>query len=85
MIVALPAEAYSVFQKTLRTRFPDTAVVVLNIANGYFSYFPPKEAYDVPDLYQVKVALFEKGCLEKTVESAEQAISRLVGSESMGA
>ena len=80
IIVALPAEAYSDFQEILRTRFPDTAIVVLNIANGYFSYFPPKDAYEVPDLYQVKVALFEKGCMEKTMESAAQVIIQLVGS-----
>ena len=79
IIVALPAEAYSEFQQSLRKRFPDMAIVVLNIANGYFSYLPPEEAYEVPDLYQVKVALFEKGCMEKTAEHAGAIIDRLVG------
>ena len=77
VIVALPAEAYSDFQQSLREKFPSLAVIVLNIANGYFSYLPPEASYDVPDLYQVRVALFEAGCMEKTLANTEQTIKKL--------
>ncbi len=77
VIVALPAEAYSEFQQALRKAFPDLAVAVLNIANGYFSYLPPEESYDVAGLYQVRVALFGPGCFEQVLDSAQQTISRL--------
>lgn len=79
VIVALPAEAYSEFQQSLRKTFPAAAIVVLNIANGYFSYLPPRDSYDVPDLYQVRVALFGAGCMEKVLASTQQAIGRLGG------
>jgi hypothetical protein len=79
VIVALPAEAYSDFQQSLRKMFPASAIVVLNIANGYFSYLPPRESYEVPDLYQVNVALFEAGCLEKVLASTQQVIGKLNG------
>lgn len=78
-IVALPAEAYSDFQQLLRAKFPSLAIIVLNVANGYFSYLPPEASYDVPDLYQVRVALFERGCMEKTLASTEQTIKKLSG------
>ncbi len=77
VVVALPAEAYSEFQQSLREAFPDLAVAVLNIANGYFSYLPPRASYDVPDLYQVRVALFKAGCMEKVLEGTQQVIGRL--------
>ena len=77
VIVALPAEAYSDFQQSLRNKFPSLAIIVLNIANGYFSYLPPAASYDVPDLYQVRVALFEAGCMEKVLASTQQVIGKL--------
>jgi hypothetical protein len=79
VIVALPAEAYSEFQQSLRKMFPASAIVVLNIANGYFSYLPTRESYDVPDLYQVRVALFEAGCMEKVLASTQRVIGKLDG------
>lgn len=77
IVVAVPAEPYSDFQLLLRRRYPDMAVAVLNIANGYLSYLPPKAAYDLPDLYQVRVALFEKGCMERTAEQAAKVMDRM--------
>lgn len=79
VIVALPAEAYSEFQQSLRKMFPTSAIVVLNIANGYFSYLAPSDSYNVPDLYQVRVALFEAGCMEKVLASTRQVIGNLDG------
>jgi hypothetical protein len=78
VFVALNAEAYSSFQTTLRQRFPDIAVVCMNISNGYLSYLPSQEAYEIPELYQVKVAVFERGCLEKTIDVSCATIERLI-------
>ena len=78
IFVALNAEAYSHFQVSLRKRFPNIAVICMNIANGYLSYLPTKEAYDLPDLYPAKVAVFEKGCLEKTIDVSVATIERLI-------
>ena len=77
IVVALPAEAYSDFQQLLRARFPSLAIIVLNIANGYFSYLPPATSYEVPDLYQVRVALFGAGCMEETLASVKQTVEQL--------
>jgi len=76
-LVALNGEAYSAFQILLRKRFPTMAVGVMNIVNGYFSYFPSEDAYDLPDCYQVNVAFFEKGCMEKIVNITGNVIGQL--------
>ncbi len=78
VFVGLNAEAYSVFQTALRKRFPDLAIVVMNIANGYLSYLPSEESYERPDLYQIKVAVFKKGCLETTIEKSGATIDKLI-------
>jgi hypothetical protein len=77
VIVCLPAEAYSDFQQSLRAKFPSLAIIVLNITNGCLGYLPPMASYDIPDLYQVRVALFEAGCMEKTLAATEQMIEKL--------
>ena len=79
-LVALNGEAYSAFQILMRKRFPGMAIGVMNIVNGYFSYFPSEDAYDLPDCYQVNVAFFEKGCMEKIVKSTENVISQITKS-----
>lgn len=77
-MVALNGEAYSELQVLLRKRFPNMAIAVMNIVNGYFSYFPSKHAYELPDCYQVNVSFFEKGCMEYLVNNTEHAIEKLV-------
>ena len=45
--VAQPGELYSTFQEQLRARFPDRAVVVLNVTNAPGGvYLPPAHLYD---------------------------------------
>lgn len=47
IVVGHPGEAYSRLQVTLRTRFPDVPIVVMNLTNGPgFVYVPTREAYE---------------------------------------
>ncbi|MBS0420622.1 MAG: neutral/alkaline non-lysosomal ceramidase N-terminal domain-containing protein [Proteobacteria bacterium] len=76
-IVALPGEAHSPFQIGLRKRFPDNAIAVLNITNGYRSYLPPREAYDL-NTYQAQVAIYAQGAAEKLLDSVTRTITELL-------
>ena len=54
LVVAYPYEAFTELQVTLRAAFPDFAVVVMNVANGFAAgYICPAEIYDWPPIYQV--------------------------------
>jgi len=75
-IVATPAEPYSEFQLALRARFPDVPIGVLNASDGCLNYLPVPSAFD-GDVYQVRVALFQTGSLEKLLELAAGAIQRM--------
>jgi hypothetical protein len=77
IIVALPGEAHSPLQVRLRERFPGVAIAVMNIANGYFSYLPPAADYE-RDTYQVRVALFRRGCQEEILREAVARIEELL-------
>ena len=76
-LVTTPAEPHSEFQLELRRRFPGLAIAVANIANGYFSYLPPPRDYQ-RDTYQVRVALFQSGSLERVIEAAAASITRMI-------
>ena len=75
-ILGTPTESYSALQIELRRRFPDSAVAVMNIVNGYYSYQPTIEHYDIEN-YEVQVSLFAPGCLETTIEECDQCIREL--------
>lgn len=74
-IVSTPAEPYSRFQVDLRNRFPQAAIAVLNASDGCMNYLPLTSSYQ-RDVYQVRVALFEPGCLEDATEEVSRAIDR---------
>lgn len=76
--IAVPNEAYSFLQKTLRADFPDYAILPMNLANGSQSYLPHKEQYDRLDTYSVWVALFEKGSLEIVYEAIKLSIQNMI-------
>ena len=77
LLIAQPNEAYSHLQTTLRHRFAQRPVAVLNVANGpYCGYLPPEGIYD-QDLYQVWQSPFAAGCLEITAEACSQALKTL--------
>ena len=63
LLIAQPNEAYSDFQRALRSCFPDFSLAVLNVANGWCGYLPPRDFYDV-DAYQVWQTPFAAGSLE---------------------
>jgi hypothetical protein len=67
--VAIEGEPYHALQQKLNRRFPQTSVIIIELANGSrCSYLPTREAYGKP-LYQVDVALLAAGCLEKITEA----------------
>lgn len=76
-LVLVPAEAYSQLQRELRASHPDAAVAVLNLASGTYMYLPPRTSYQRPDVYPVRVALYEAGSLEHIAGLAAGAIKRL--------
>lgn len=76
-IVALPAEAHSPFQMGLRERFPDNHIAVLNIANGYLSYLPPREAY-ARNTYQSQVAIYRAGAAEELLAAVSRTIADML-------
>jgi hypothetical protein len=75
-ILATPAEPYSQFQVKLRAKFPDTTVAVLNATDGCLNYLPVPEAFQ-RDVYQVRVALYQLGSMEKVLSLAARAIERM--------
>ena len=77
LLVAAPAEAYCLFQREMRRRFPGRAVLALNIANGSVGYLAPAETYDKPDLYQIRISRFRPGCLEQVIEETARALKIL--------
>ena len=78
MAVAVPAEAYSVLQSTLRTAFPDTPLLVLGVTNGSTGYLPPADRYADATLYQVWQSPYAAGCLEAVMAAAEEQVRAMV-------
>jgi hypothetical protein len=72
-LVATPTEPYSEFQVALRTRFPDAAIAVLMASDGAKNYLPVPSAFR-RDVYQVRVALYEEGSLERVTGHVAHAI-----------
>ncbi|HEY8665096.1 MAG TPA: hypothetical protein VIL86_00455 [Tepidisphaeraceae bacterium] len=73
LVVAQGNEAYSLLQRSLRQKFPQAPVLVMNIANGGCGYLPPRELYQ-KDVYQVWQTPFAPGALEQLISSAESAL-----------
>lgn len=79
VIVAHPGEAYSAFQIALRDRFPDLAIVAVNLANGPgFVYLPGADAYR-RDAYQAWQTVLAPGGLERLTEAAIEQIDAITG------
>jgi hypothetical protein len=75
-LIGTPTESYSALQMELRHRFPNSSVAVMNIVNGYYSYQPPIDHFDIEN-YEVRVSLFAPGCLEATIEECDKCIREL--------
>lgn len=77
VIVAHPGEAYSALQVRLRERFPELAVVVLNLTNAPgWVYLPPREAYEEVR-YQSWQTLVRAGALEAVIDAAAELVTQL--------
>jgi hypothetical protein len=73
VLVGSCCEAYSVLQRELRRRFPDTTIVCMNLINGSIGYLPPAELYD-HDLYTVWQTPFDRGSYERLLETMTREI-----------
>lgn len=73
VLIGACCEAYSALQKELRRRFPEHAIICMNLINGSLAYLPPAELYDV-DVYSMWQTPFDRGCHEQTLEAMTQAI-----------
>jgi len=78
VLVGSAGEAYSQLQQELRSRFPNLAVICMNLINGWVGYLPPADLYDV-DVYPVWQTPFDRGCLERIGETMRGAIEELQG------
>jgi Neutral/alkaline non-lysosomal ceramidase, N-terminal len=66
--VFVPGELYQVFQTALRARFPNRAVIVSTITNGWQpGYIPPASTYGY-GIYQEIIAAVAPGSLETLIE-----------------
>jgi hypothetical protein len=77
ILIGSCCEAYSMLQQELRRRFPDNAIVCMNLINGSIGYLPPAEFYDV-DVYQVWQTPFARGSLERLLEAMTHVIAGLL-------
>lgn len=76
--LAFDGEHYNVLQRTLRERFPGTALIIGTIANGSnVWYLPDAESYG-KGLYQEEVSVLDQGCLERVIEAATEVIQELI-------
>jgi hypothetical protein len=75
-MVSTPAEPYSRFQINLREKFPETTVAVLNLSDGTTTYLPKASSFG-RDVYQVRIALYEKGSLDQITAEASSAIAAM--------
>ena len=73
VLVGSCCEPYSVLQQELRRRFPDQVVICMNLINGSIGYLPPADLYDT-EVYPVWQTPFDRGSLERTLETMTQAI-----------
>ena len=77
LLVGSMCEAYSCLQQDLRQRFPDHAVVCMNLINGSIGYLPPSRMY-ARNLYQASQTPFVCGCLEAMRDAMERQIISLL-------
>ncbi len=77
VLIGCAGEAYSQLQQEMRSRFPDLAVICMNLINGSVGYLPPADLYDV-DVYPVWQTPFDRGCLERVTDSMTNAIKELL-------
>jgi hypothetical protein len=78
VLVGCAGEAYTRLQQELRSRFPNLAVICMNLINGSVGYLPPADLYNV-DAYPVWQTPFARGCLERVADAMTNAVEELQG------
>ncbi len=76
-VVAIPNEAYSILQVTVREQFRGVPILVLGVTNGTVGYLPPRETYG-QGRYQEQQSPYAPGCLETTIEAAVESLRRVM-------
>lgn len=78
IVLGHPGEAYSRLQRTLRSLFPGTPIVVMNLTNGPgFVYLPTRDAYN-RGAYQAWQTPLAPGGLELLEEHATRLVAGLL-------
>jgi hypothetical protein len=77
VLVGQPNEAYSLWQREMRAAFPDHAIAVMNIVNGWYGYLPPYDCYD-KQMYSVWQTPFESGSLEILIYQSQNTIKEMM-------
>ena len=77
VLVGSCCEPYSELQTQLRRRFPERALICMNLINGSLGYLPPSSLYD-QDVYQVWQTPFDRGSYELTKKAMIAAIERVL-------
>ena len=74
----LPGELYQLLQTTLRERFPDRAIVIATVSNGWQpGYIPAASAYG-KGIYQETISPLAAGSLERLVEAVSSEIEAII-------
>ncbi len=77
LLAAQPNEAYSLFQRELRQRFPQRPVAALNLTNGSAGYLPPQDHFGRNE-YAVWQSPFAQGSLETVIKTAVAEATRML-------
>ena len=76
--IIVQGEHYSILQKALRERFPETPLIISTVASHWgVSYLPPRELYG-KGIYQESIAITAAGSLEKVIETIGAKIEKFL-------
>lgn len=76
-LVGAPVEFYSEVQTSLREKFPDFTVLVLDVCNGFLNYLPRQEDFE-RNSYPVRISLFAAGSMERARDKAAEMIASMI-------
>ncbi len=76
LFVGAPVEFYSEVQISLRARFPDFTVIVLDVCNGFLNYLPRKQDFE-RGTYAARISLFAEGSMERARDTAAAMMAQM--------
>lgn len=76
-LVGAPVEFYSDVQISLRDRFPDYTVLLLDVCNGFFNYLPRAQDFE-KNTYPVRISLFSEGSMERARDRISEIIASML-------